>query len=71
MVRVRGWSAQLLRHHLPLLTVAAVLVLAVLLVANDRWRRGALVLGVATLLAAALRLCLPTERVVGDRKSVV
>ncbi|WP_460700194.1 DUF3017 domain-containing protein [Nocardia thraciensis] len=46
-----------------MLFVAAVLLVAVLFVAQDRWRRGAFVIGGATLLAAALRLTLPTVRV--------
>lgn len=62
IIRLRGWFAQLLRDQLPLLTVLAVVVLAALLVANGRWRRGALVLGVAALGAAVLRLCLPAAR---------
>ncbi|QIS09127.1 DUF3017 domain-containing protein [Nocardia arthritidis] len=54
---------QFLRCHLPMLVVTVVIVLAVILVASDRWRRGALFFGGATLLAAAFRLCLPTDRV--------
>jgi hypothetical protein len=54
---------QFLRCHLPMVIVTVVIVLAVVLVASDRWRRGALFLGGATLLAAAFRLCLPTARV--------
>jgi hypothetical protein len=52
-----------LRANLPLLLVAAVLVVAVVFVAQDRWRRGAFFVGGATVLAAVLRLCLPTARV--------
>nr|WP_040746193.1 DUF3017 domain-containing protein [Nocardia transvalensis] len=48
---------------MPLLLVVAVLLVAVVFVAQDRWRRGAYVIGGATLLAAALRACLPTVRV--------
>jgi hypothetical protein len=54
---------QFLRCHLPMVIVTVVIVLAVVLVASDRWRRGALFFGGATLLAAAFRLCLPTARV--------
>ena len=36
---------------------------AVVFVLADRWRRGAFVFGLATLLAAGFRLFLPTERV--------
>ncbi|MFD0365821.1 DUF3017 domain-containing protein [Nocardia sp. GCM10030253] len=43
--------------------VTLVILLAVVFVAQDRWRRGALFFGGATLLAAAFRLCLPTARV--------
>ncbi|WP_369634638.1 DUF3017 domain-containing protein [Nocardia sp. JMUB6875] len=45
-----------------MLLVAAVLVVAVVLLAWDRWRRGTYVFGGATLLAAALRMMLPTDR---------
>ncbi|MEV0252121.1 DUF3017 domain-containing protein [Nocardia sp. NPDC050712] len=43
--------------------VAVVVAVAVVFVAGDRWRRGAFFFGGATLLAAALRLALPTARV--------
>ncbi len=56
-------GAQFLRCHLPMLVVTAVILLAVVLVAWDRWRRGALFFGGAALLAATFRLCLPTARV--------
>ncbi|MCM6776214.1 DUF3017 domain-containing protein [Nocardia sp. CDC159] len=46
-----------------MLLVAAVLAVAVVFMIQDRWRRGAFFIGGATLLAAALRLCLPTIRV--------
>ncbi|WP_239003983.1 DUF3017 domain-containing protein [Nocardia panacis] len=46
-----------------MVAVALVIVLAVIFVASDRWRRGAFFFGGAALLAAAFRLCLPTERV--------
>ncbi|APB01422.1 DUF3017 domain-containing protein [Nocardia seriolae] len=45
-----------------MLLVAAVLVVAVVFLAWDRWRRGTFFFGGATLLAAALRLVLPTDR---------
>lgn len=51
-----------MRDNLPMLLVAAVLVVAVVLLAWDRWRRGTYVFGGATLLAAALRMMLPTDR---------
>ncbi|MFD7842118.1 DUF3017 domain-containing protein [Nocardia sp. NPDC004340] len=46
-----------------MLLVGAVLVVAVVFLAWDRWRRGTFFFGGATLLAAALRLMLPTDRV--------
>ncbi|WP_232110687.1 DUF3017 domain-containing protein [Nocardia wallacei] len=58
-----GPSGRFFRNHLPLLLVVAVLLVAVVFVAQDRWRRGAYVIGGATLLAATLRACLPTARV--------
>lgn len=45
-----------------MLLVGAVLVVAVVFLAWDRWRRGTFFFGGATLLAAALRLMLPTDR---------
>lgn len=58
-----GPAGRFFRSHLPMLLVVAVLLVAVVFVAQDRWRRGAYVIGGATLLAAALRACLPTARV--------
>ncbi|WP_405133396.1 DUF3017 domain-containing protein [Nocardia sp. NBC_01388] len=55
--------AAAVRDNLPILLVAAVMVVAVVFLAWDRWRRGTFFFGGATLLAAALRLLLPTERV--------
>ncbi|WP_282779531.1 MULTISPECIES: DUF3017 domain-containing protein [unclassified Nocardia] len=52
-----------IRTHLPLILVAAVLVVAVVFLAWDRWRRGAVFIGGAALLAAAFRMLLPTEQV--------
>jgi hypothetical protein len=46
-----------------MLLVVAVLVVAAVFLVQDRWRRGAYIIGGATLVAAALRLCLPTVRV--------
>ncbi|MQY29914.1 hypothetical protein NRB56_55080 [Nocardia sp. RB56] len=51
------------RTHLPMSLVVAVLVVAIVFVAQDRWRRGAFFVGGAILLAAVLRLCVPTARV--------
>lgn len=55
--------AVFLRCHLPMAVVVAVIAVAVVFVAQDRWRRGAIFFGGATLIAAAFRLCLPTVRV--------
>lgn len=52
-----------LRCHLPMAVVVLVILIAVVFVAQDRWRRGAFFFGGATLIAAAFRLCLPTARV--------
>lgn len=57
--RVRGF----LRAQLPILLVVLVLVIAVVFIAADRWRRGSFFIGGAALLAAVLRLCVPSERV--------
>ncbi|GAB2566080.1 DUF3017 domain-containing protein [Nocardia heshunensis] len=46
-----------------MMLVGAVLVVAIVFLAWDRWRRGTYIFGGATLLAAALRMALPTERV--------
>lgn len=58
-----GPVGRFFRTHLPMLLVVAVLVVAVVFVAQDRWRRGAFFIGGGALLASALRLCLPTARV--------
>jgi hypothetical protein len=49
--------------NLPILLVVGVMVGAVVLVLEDRWRRGAFVFGIATLIAAGLRFSLPEWRV--------
>lgn len=51
------------RRNLPLLVVAAVVLVGIVFVLADRWRRGAFVFGIATLLAAGFRLCLRPEEV--------
>lgn len=63
--RVARLSAgeQYLRSHLPMTVVSALIVVAIVFVAWDRWRRGALIFGSAALVAAAFRLCLPTVQV--------
>jgi hypothetical protein len=56
-------AGRISRVNLPMLLVVVVLVVAVVFLAQDRWRRGAYIIGGAPLLAAALRLCLPTAQV--------
>ena len=51
-----------LRNQLPMVLVVAVLLVAVVFVAQDRWRRGSFVIGGATVLAGVLRLVLPELR---------
>ena len=46
-----------------MVVVTVVILVAVVLVLSDRWRRGAVVFGAATLLAGAIRIALPTDRV--------
>ena len=52
-----------LRANLPMLAVLAVILVAAALVISDRWRRGATVFGVATLLAGACRAVLTDDQV--------
>ncbi|GAA4808064.1 DUF3017 domain-containing protein [Tomitella cavernea] len=49
--------------HLPLILIACGLFAAMVLVAMDRWRRGTVLFGLVTLIAAAVRLVLSPERV--------
>ncbi|MBT0566790.1 DUF3017 domain-containing protein [Williamsia sp. CHRR-6] len=49
--------------QIPFLIVAALVLVAVILVLADRWRRGAFVFGGAAVVAAVLRAVLPTTRV--------
>ena len=49
------------RTHVALVLVLLVVALALVLVATDRWRRGATVLGAALVLAAGLRAVLPDD----------
>ncbi len=53
-----------LLRWLPFAAVAALLAVGLLLIAADRWRRGAASLAAAALLAAVLRLVVP-ERYIG------
>ncbi|WP_460864272.1 DUF3017 domain-containing protein [Rhodococcus aerolatus] len=55
--RTGGW-----RVHVPFAVVLLVVLAAFALVATDRWRRGATVLGAALVLAAGLRALLSEER---------
>lgn len=48
---------------LPITVVLALVVIGLLLVATDHWRRGAATFAVAATVAAALRLFLPVARV--------
>ncbi len=52
-----------LRANLPMVAVLVVIAVAAVLVMWDRWRRGATVFGVATLLAGACRLVLTDDQV--------
>ena len=58
----RYWRA-VLRRQWPVLTVAAIGLVAAVLVAAGYWRRGALLIGIGVGVAAALRLALPEDRV--------
>lgn len=49
--------------HLPLILIGTGLVAAVLLVALDRWRRGTVVFGIVTVVAAVIRLVIAEDRV--------
>lgn len=53
----------LAKKNLPMLAVLAVIAAAVVLVLADRWRRGALVFGVAVIIGAAARWFVPENRV--------
>jgi hypothetical protein len=58
----RPFVAGLLRQ-LPLLAVLATVAVGLLLVALDHWRKGLVVVGLALLAAALIRLLLPLRRV--------
>ena len=55
-------AGALVKRTFAILVVLAVIVAALVLVAADRWRRGALVFGAAVLVAAVLRLVLSEEQ---------
>ena len=50
------------RAQWPILTVAAIFLLAMVLVAAGFWRRGALLIGIGVGVAAGLRLLLPEDQ---------
>lgn len=50
------------RNAVPSIVVGALLIVAIVLVAMARFRRGSTVLAAALLVTAALRLVLPSER---------
>lgn len=58
----RYWKA-VFRRQWPVLTVAAIGLVAAVLVAAGFWRRGALMIGIGVGVAAGLRLLLPEDRV--------
>jgi hypothetical protein len=58
----RPFLAGLIRQ-LPLLAVLIVVGVGLLLVTFDHWRRGLVVMGVALLIGAALRMLVPLRRV--------
>ena len=63
MIRVTGPVARSrVRDALPFLLVGALLLIAIVLVALARFRRGSTALAAALLLTAAMRLVLPAER---------
>lgn len=57
----RYWRA-VFRRQWPILTVAAIGLVALVLVGAGFWRRGALLIGIGVGVAAALRLVLPEDR---------
>lgn len=58
----REYLRRQVRLQWPILTVAAIFLVALVLVATGFWRRGAFLIGVAVGVAAVLRLVLPDER---------
>ena len=57
----RYWKA-VFRRQWPVLTVAAIGLVALVLVAAGFWRRGAVLIGIGVGVATLLRLMLPEER---------
>jgi len=60
--RVSGVVGDALRGQWPILSVAAIFVVALALVAANYWRRGALLIGIGVVVAAVLRLTLTDDR---------
>jgi uncharacterized membrane protein len=61
-VTARDYLRRQLRVQWPILTVAAIFLVAMVLVATGFWRRGAFLIGVAVGVAGVLRLVLPEDR---------
>jgi len=59
---VRERAQRILRAQWPIVTVAAIFLVALVLVAAGFWRRGAFLIGVGVGVAAVLRLVLPEDR---------
>lgn len=57
------WDRSRLPTFLPIALVAVIALVGMGLVLTQHWRRGAVLLGVALLVAAVLRLAVPAERV--------
>ena len=57
------WDRSRLPTFVPAATVAMITLVGLGLVLTQHWRRGAVLLGVALLVAAVLRLAVPAERV--------
>ena len=57
------WDRSRLPEFVPAATVALIALVGMGLVLTQHWRRGAVLLGVALLVAAVLRMTVPAERV--------
>ena len=58
-----SWDRSRLPAFVPVVLVAVIALVGLGLVLTQHWRRGAVLLGVALLVAAALRTAVPAERV--------
>jgi hypothetical protein len=58
------WDRSRLPAFVPAVLVAVIVLVGLGLVLTQHWRRGAVLLGVALLVAAALRVVVPAERLV-------